>query len=53
MMATPAITPAMANHIERATRSRSTIQPMNAANSGDALIRSSAFATVECITPHT
>ena len=53
MMATPAITPNMANHIERATRSRSTIQPRKAATSGDALIRKSAFATVECMTPHT
>ena len=53
MIATPVITPAMANHMERTTGSRSTSQPRNAANSGAALIRKSAFATVECMTPHT
>ena len=53
MIATPTITPAMANHIERTTRSRSTIQPRSAANTGAGLYRKSALATVECMTAQT
>ena len=53
MIATPTTTPDIASHIERVTGSRSTTHPRRAAKRGAALRRKSAFATVECMTPHT